>query len=529
MFDRIAPVYDAMNRVMTVGLDLRWRRLAALGGRAPGRPRARRACGTGDLAVADARAGAASVIGLDFSAADARACAAQGARDRVGRGRPARAAVRGRRASTPRPSGSASGTSPTSSARCASCAACCGPAARLAILEITQPRGVLKPFFDALVRPARAAARAGCCPAGPRTPTCRRRSPGSPAPRSSRAPRARGLRGRSLPAPRRLDRRAAHWTVDVGSTSRNDSLNARRRRHPGARRVHGRARGAARPGGGPPRPASRRSSRPRRSRPAASACGRCSASSPRTAARATRAARGRGRHRARPHGDARPRRPRRRRADAAGRALRLVGLRPRGGAVGRRLPVRVCLRRAVRDRRLARRRDPRRRLPLRSRAARRCSARQTRRPETTIDAYLERCALKTGKLFEAACLLGSGDDRDARRVRARARHRLPDRRRHPRLRRADPGDREDPRHRPARGHADDAAPARRRSRTRSCAARSPAGRSTARSSASPAPTRSPAPARRRSTTLRRPAACVGSARHREELEALTYAVVDRAS
>ena len=29
MFDRIAPVYDSMNRVMTAGLDLRWRRLAA--------------------------------------------------------------------------------------------------------------------------------------------------------------------------------------------------------------------------------------------------------------------------------------------------------------------------------------------------------------------------------------------------------------------------------------------------------------------------------------------------------------------
>jgi demethylmenaquinone methyltransferase/2-methoxy-6-polyprenyl-1,4-benzoquinol methylase len=29
MFDRIAPVYDVMNRVMTVGLDIRWRRLAA--------------------------------------------------------------------------------------------------------------------------------------------------------------------------------------------------------------------------------------------------------------------------------------------------------------------------------------------------------------------------------------------------------------------------------------------------------------------------------------------------------------------
>jgi octaprenyl-diphosphate synthase len=34
---------------------------------------------------------------------------------------------------------------------------------------------------------------------------------------------------------------------------------------------------------------------------------------------------------------------------------------------------------------------------------------QLHRPETSIDAYLERIALKTGKLFEAACLLGSRD------------------------------------------------------------------------------------------------------------------------
>jgi geranylgeranyl pyrophosphate synthase len=33
--------------------------------------------------------------------------------------------------------------------------------------------------------------------------------------------------------------------------------------------------------------------------------------------------------------------------------------------------------------------------------------RQTRDPATTVESYLERCALKTGKLFEAACLLGS--------------------------------------------------------------------------------------------------------------------------
>jgi geranylgeranyl pyrophosphate synthase len=30
-------------------------------------------------------------------------------------------------------------------------------------------------------------------------------------------------------------------------------------------------------------------------------------------------------------------------------------------------------------------------------------------PDTTVDDYLERCSLKTGKLFEAACLLGGGD------------------------------------------------------------------------------------------------------------------------
>jgi geranylgeranyl pyrophosphate synthase len=34
--------------------------------------------------------------------------------------------------------------------------------------------------------------------------------------------------------------------------------------------------------------------------------------------------------------------------------------------------------------------------------------RQRHDPETTVEGYLERCALKTGKLFEAACLLGGG-------------------------------------------------------------------------------------------------------------------------
>ena len=36
---------------------------------------------------------------------------------------------------------------------------------------------------------------------------------------------------------------------------------------------------------------------------------------------------------------------------------------------------------------------------------------QTRDPETSVESYLERCALKTRKLFEAGCLLGSAGDR----------------------------------------------------------------------------------------------------------------------
>jgi geranylgeranyl pyrophosphate synthase len=35
---------------------------------------------------------------------------------------------------------------------------------------------------------------------------------------------------------------------------------------------------------------------------------------------------------------------------------------------------------------------------------------QTHDPDTEIEAYLERCLLKTAKLIEAACLLGSGGD-----------------------------------------------------------------------------------------------------------------------
>jgi demethylmenaquinone methyltransferase / 2-methoxy-6-polyprenyl-1,4-benzoquinol methylase len=66
MFDRIAPVYDPMNRLMTVGLDRRWRRLAVREVVWPGDRVLDACCGTGDLAVEAERRGG-RVVGLDFS------------------------------------------------------------------------------------------------------------------------------------------------------------------------------------------------------------------------------------------------------------------------------------------------------------------------------------------------------------------------------------------------------------------------------------------------------------------------------
>jgi demethylmenaquinone methyltransferase/2-methoxy-6-polyprenyl-1,4-benzoquinol methylase len=66
MFDRIAPVYDVMNRVTTAGLDQRWRRATVRAVVRPGDSVLDAACGTGDLAVIAARSGA-MVTGLDFS------------------------------------------------------------------------------------------------------------------------------------------------------------------------------------------------------------------------------------------------------------------------------------------------------------------------------------------------------------------------------------------------------------------------------------------------------------------------------
>ncbi len=67
MFDTIAPRYDLVNRMMTFGLDVRWRRRSA---RALGLPAGSRvldlACGTGDFLAILSEAGL-SPFGMDLS------------------------------------------------------------------------------------------------------------------------------------------------------------------------------------------------------------------------------------------------------------------------------------------------------------------------------------------------------------------------------------------------------------------------------------------------------------------------------
>jgi len=67
MFDAIAGRYDLVNRVMTFGMDVGWRRGAVRELRLPGRSLvADLACGTGDLCEALRRSGYRAV-GFDFS------------------------------------------------------------------------------------------------------------------------------------------------------------------------------------------------------------------------------------------------------------------------------------------------------------------------------------------------------------------------------------------------------------------------------------------------------------------------------
>ena len=146
MFDRIAPVYDAMNRVMTMGLDLRWRRLTAEAVVQPGDRVLDAACGTGDLALADRRAGAGRVTGLDFSEAML---------ERARRKAPDIEWLAGDLLALPFADGTFDAVTVGFGIRNVADLPLAlrelhrvlRQGGRLGILEITQPRGVLRPFY----------------------------------------------------------------------------------------------------------------------------------------------------------------------------------------------------------------------------------------------------------------------------------------------------------------------------------------------------------------------------------------------
>jgi demethylmenaquinone methyltransferase/2-methoxy-6-polyprenyl-1,4-benzoquinol methylase len=146
MFDRIAPVYDVMNRAMTAGLDQRWRTLAAEAAVTPGDRVLDACCGTGDLALADLRAGAGVVVGVDFS---------EPMLERARRKSTAIEWVRGDVLALPFPDGSFDAATVGFGVRnvddleagLRELRRVVRPGGRLAVLEITRPRGLLRPFF----------------------------------------------------------------------------------------------------------------------------------------------------------------------------------------------------------------------------------------------------------------------------------------------------------------------------------------------------------------------------------------------
>ena len=145
MFDRIAPVYDAMNRLMTAGLDQRWRETTAAAVVRPGDRVLDVCCGTGDLALAAARAGG-RVVGLDFSTPML---------ERARRKSSEIEWVEGDALALPFADGSFDAVTigfglrnlPNVERGLAELRRVLRPGGRLAILEITRPTGVLAPFY----------------------------------------------------------------------------------------------------------------------------------------------------------------------------------------------------------------------------------------------------------------------------------------------------------------------------------------------------------------------------------------------
>jgi demethylmenaquinone methyltransferase / 2-methoxy-6-polyprenyl-1,4-benzoquinol methylase len=145
MFDRIAPVYDAMNRLMTAGLDQRWRRATVDAVVRPGDRVLDACCGTGDLAVAAAAAGG-KVTGVDFS---------RPMLDRACRKAPEIEWIEGDALALPFEDGAFDAATVGFGVRnladleggLRELRRVLHPGGQLAILEITRPQGLLAPFY----------------------------------------------------------------------------------------------------------------------------------------------------------------------------------------------------------------------------------------------------------------------------------------------------------------------------------------------------------------------------------------------
>ena len=146
MFDGIARVYDPMNRILTAGLDGRWRRRTAEAVVRPGDRVLDACCGTGDLALADERAGG-TVTGLDFS---------EPMLERARRKSASIEWVQGDALALPFPNASFDAATVGFGVRnvadlergLAELRRVLGPGGRVGVLDVTTPRGVLRPFYS---------------------------------------------------------------------------------------------------------------------------------------------------------------------------------------------------------------------------------------------------------------------------------------------------------------------------------------------------------------------------------------------
>ena len=193
MFDAIAARYDLLNRLLSAGIDRRWRRRAIRSLELTGRESVVDVCtGTADVALTavEARPGAARVVGIDFSGEmlrlGARKVRAQGPAGRI-------LLARGDATRLPIRTGSVDAATVAFGIRnvenpergLAEMYRALAPGGRLAILEFSIPSSAAGSRASTF-RTSGSCSRASdawCRGTAPPTPTCRHRSAASSRPR----------------------------------------------------------------------------------------------------------------------------------------------------------------------------------------------------------------------------------------------------------------------------------------------------------------------------------------------------------